>query len=79
MSPQSTSTARAITDAGGANSAPIVDDWDPIAEMCQQLTKGLTGLSSEESKASAAGAASAGNKTQDQSAQQGKTTYTVEH
>ena len=31
-----------------------MEAWDPIAEMCQQLTKGLTGLDAEEQKTGAA-------------------------
>lgn len=46
--PQSASLASALTETGPSKEA--VQAWDPIAEMCQQLTKGLTGLDSQEQK-----------------------------
>ena len=44
--------ASAITDT--APSKQAVQAWDPIAEMWQQLTKGLTGLNDDPSAAAAA-------------------------
>ena len=44
--------ASALTDT--APSKQAVQAWDPIAEMCQQLTKGLTGLNDDPSAAAAA-------------------------
>ncbi|KAF6026457.1 hypothetical protein EB796_015231 [Bugula neritina] len=53
-SPQPATLASALTDT--APQKPSGDAWDPIAEMCQQLTKGLTGLNSEEPKSAGSGA-----------------------
>ena len=51
--PPSANLASALTDQAPSQG----NGFDPIAEMCQQLTKGLTGLASDENKNTAAAAA----------------------
>lgn len=47
--PQSASLASALTES--QPNKQTTNAWDPIAEMCQQLTQGITGLTEEQKPA----------------------------